>query len=726
MKKSYLLAGLVLFSSIAAAEEISLDTIRVESSTIEDIATDKRTESSTVNIIDEETIEKIDPKNINELLQTVPGITADLRNGDIVEIHIRGIAQQEFMWEDTGVAIVIDGVPVLQNGGKVKFNLDEIESIKVIKGSASYLYGQNALAGAVIITTKKIKDKNGFEVKAEAGSEEYKNIKANVYKGTEAYSFNIGANYRYDGGYWDRTENETKSVNGKFQYYIDDMSDITVGVDITRKYEESDRGSVTGVTAAETNPTGTDGDWPWNHDYYTDLDKYFITYSKDFDNGANLKINSYYYKDLYDYESTPYDNTGDGNDDYYAKDNNEDIKQYGVKTEFRGKKDKLAYMIGVDLGKRKSEDYSYTKKDYTDSRGYDQYAGEWEDELLTENNYGVYGETKYKITNNFTTTINLRYDINRYKYEENAYSFSSRSSSWEYDSFDETKTYRNTTYRAGGAYNINKNNTLYANISTGFRNPRIKELYNGELGWGSAENNFDLKTEKTITYEVGMKGTTFLKAEYEASIFVTDTKDIISKVDGTYNWDSDFYDNVGDARNRGFELSLKGKAKEKFSYSIAYTYLDAYYTSHLPFTVDIYADADNDGKDDDNGENITYDITGNQLPRVPHHKIDLIVNYKFLPKWNLMTELYAQSKYYADETNLITMPGYGKVNMRVDYKPIKNLEFFVKIDNILDKQYYRTVYLYSDKNKDGKFDAEDASITVDPGRVFYAGLKYRF
>ena len=133
MKKSYLLAGLVLFSSIAAAEEISLDTIRVESSTIEDIATDKRTESSTVNVIDEETIEKIDPKNINELLQTIPGVTADVRS-DVVEIHIRGVNQQEFMWEDTGVVVVIDGVPVQQVGGKVRgINIDEIESIKALK-----------------------------------------------------------------------------------------------------------------------------------------------------------------------------------------------------------------------------------------------------------------------------------------------------------------------------------------------------------------------------------------------------------------------------------------------------------------------------------------------------------------------------------------------------------------------------------------------------------------
>ena len=136
MKIKYSLAAILVLSTLNASD--NLGTINVESSTIENISIDLKTEASTINTIDEQTIEKIDPKNINDLLQSVPGITADVRNS-AVEIHIRGIGQQEFMWEDTGVAIVIDGVPVLQNGGKVKFNIDEIKSIKVIKGGAARL-----------------------------------------------------------------------------------------------------------------------------------------------------------------------------------------------------------------------------------------------------------------------------------------------------------------------------------------------------------------------------------------------------------------------------------------------------------------------------------------------------------------------------------------------------------------------------------------------------------
>ena len=81
------------------------------------------------------------------------------------------------------------------------------------------------------------------------------------------------------------------------------------------------------------------------------------------------------------------------------------------------------------------------------------------------------------------------------------------------------------------------------------------------------------------------------------------------------------------------------------------------------------------------------------------------------------------------------MDGYTLLNLqaRYDTKLFGNsLECFVKVDNALDNQYYRAAFLHSDKRgaadggTDDMISAEDASITVDPGRVFYAGIAYRF
>ena len=710
MKKGICLS---LFCALALnLSAVELTEIKVESSTIEDDSYDKKTEISTVNIIDEKTINTINPKNINDLLQTVPGITADVRNS-AVEIHIRGIGQQEFMWEDTGVAIIIDGVPVMQNGGKVKFNIDEIQSIKVIKGGASYLYGNTALAGAVVITTKKAKDKNSADLKLEVGSYGYQNAELNAYKSTKNYAATINVNYTDDDSYWgEEGKNWTKSANGKLQYYINDDSDITFGANYTDKFEAGG-GSVTGVSNAALYPKGIPGDWSYIRDYYSTLNKYFAIYNNDFANGDNIKVQTYYYRDQYDYNSGPEDTNGDGLDDAYRNDRSDDVKQYGVKVEYKGNVEKLAYMLGTDIGQRKLDSYSLQLID--SRRGY---AGESSEGDTTEDNYALYAETKYPFTPKFTLVLNGRYDYNHYTYDVATHDFD--GTTWSDNQVSNSDTFKNFSYRIGGTYVFDREKILFANLSTGFRNPRVSQIYMGDYD-NHYVNNPDLTEETTINYEIGIRGS-YTIFSYEASAFITDTKDIIGKNAGTYysNNTDMMYDNVGDARNQGFELSLKSDRSKKVSFTMAYTYLDAYYTKHKPFMVD-YAPLYRD-----RGEDKTYDITRNQLPRVPHHKFNFITYYKVMQKLELMGILYAQSNYYADETNFATMPGYATVNLKATYQHKKDMEFFVQANNIFDKQYYRTSYLFSDKNRDGILNGEDASITVDPGRMIYAGLKYRF
>jgi len=706
-KRVYLSLICAVALNLSAAD---LGEIQVESSTIEDLSYDKKTEVSTVNTIDAETIEKINPKNINEVLQSIPGITADVRS-NVVEIHMRGVGQQEFMWEDTGVAIVVDGVPVLQDGGKVRLNMNEIESIKVVKGGASYLYGNTALAGAVIITTKKHKNKSGAELEVERGSYGYENFVGRAYQSTEQYSVNVMTSYEEEEGYWANSKNYRKTANGLFTYYIDDTSDITLSLDYVDSFEQSGRGSVTGVTEADENPTG-EGDYSWSADNYMEFQKHYITYSKDFENGGNLKANTYYYKDLTSNLASPVvaNETNASlatEDDYnaYARTIDEDIEQYGIKLEYKNSWRQLAYMFGVDAGKRKSESNSKTIVSGVSTSSRDPYyaVGEYNNEEATEERYAAYTELKYKINPDITTVANVRYDKDIYSTREDDLNYD--GTEWEKELTNPSTDFENISYRVGGTYTLDKAMTSYANISTGFRNPTATQYV----------TNTDLTTETSITYEIGLRGNLNFGISYEASLFLTDTKDIIAKKDGTYYWTrTTVYDNVGDARNQGLELSAKSDRSKEFSFSLAYTYLDAYYTKHNPFKVSL------------EGDDPAYDIDGNQLPRVPHHKFDLIGYYKVLKNLELMGEVYAQSDYYADETNLVKMPGYGIFNAKATYKHKKDLELFFQVKNVFDKQYYRTVYLFSDRDGDGALTAEDASITVDPGRVMYAGLKYIF
>src|SRR5512143_3293580 len=132
-----------------------MDEVIVTSTTIDDRFESRRNDPTNVNVIDGKKVDDAHIENIMQVLQAIPGVTADVSSGDEIKIKLRGIENQRYMGEKPGVAVVIDGVPVFERTGKVNIDLDNIESIKVIKGGASYLFGEDALVGAVILTTKR-------------------------------------------------------------------------------------------------------------------------------------------------------------------------------------------------------------------------------------------------------------------------------------------------------------------------------------------------------------------------------------------------------------------------------------------------------------------------------------------------------------------------------------------------------------------------------------------
>ncbi|MET0053059.1 MAG: TonB-dependent receptor, partial [Candidatus Thiodiazotropha sp.] len=293
---------------------------------------------------------------------------------------------------------------------------------------------------------------------------------------------------------------------------------------------------------------------------------------------------------------------------------------------------------------------------------------------------------------------------------------------WSSTETQREKRFKENSYRIGASYQIAQNSSLYSNVSTGFRTPLVDQLYAGDVRGGNYLNNEDIDVQRSINYELGFKGRESLlntPMQYEVSLFRTDNKDIIGRRDGTYySGDEMVFDNVGDARNQGLEIWLRSQTMENLTLTLAYTYLKSEVLKHNPVKISYTTLADE-----------TYDIVGNELPRTPRHTIDLYATYAITPAWSIIAETYARSGYYADETNMIEMSGYGIFNLQTRYEmnlAKSTLELYAKVNNVFDNQYYKTVFMTNDSNKDDVFDEEDATITVDPGREYYAGLIYRF
>ena len=756
-------AGLAAVSAPVMAEDLGL--IRVESTTIDDRFEAKREEPSNISVISGEEVDTSHTENIQQLLQSVPGITTEFDSGDSLKIHIRGVENQRYYGEKPGVAVVIDGVPVFERTGKVNIDLDNIESIKVVKGGASYLFGEDALSGAVIITTKRGAAQAGTRVAAETGSFGYRKYLARQGFANDKLSAHVQVSRREADGYYEDSDYRADYLNGKFQYYLDDVSDITFGFERSDRYKDS-HGSVSGAYAAETDPKSEN---PENSDYArmfdVELAKYFVTYARDFGATGNLLVNAYQFSDDTSFVTAPqkYDASGNAvtDEDAYTGGNDYSQVQRGVKSEYRSAGEKLGWMAGLDLRANTYDNRSYNLVDFVSYVPRCWYtfprdesctltvnpAGKVNADNSTEETVrALYGELKYQVSDPLVVTLNGRYDHIVLDYTDNLTDLRLD------ESFDVT------SWRLGGNYALSDTADLYANVSTGFRAPTVEQLFAGDISpTGSTASNPDLKPEESLNFELGLRRKLQLMGipwEMDVALFRIQRNDYIMSTAGQYGGiptgEQQRYENIGGMRSQGIELSLNSDASRSVWVSAAYTYLDSKFTDYKNFNLLLgnrygsYYDGGGDGICDPAEYNPArsycievYDNTGNRMPRVPTHHLNVGLNWRPAPRWTLTGEMDAVSSYYADELNWVDVGGHTVFNLlgRYDYRSGSSgvWSFFFRVDNLFDRSYWNTARGNYDGASpgtgdvaDGIFNAEDVSIVVNQGRTFTVGVNATF
>jgi len=730
MKIRHSLIAILAISSLQATDNLGM--INITSSTIDDKFHAKKLDVSNTAILTGTEIEEVHSENLANVLNNIPGLTVRQNEGDSNKIHIRGIGAEMYMGEKPGVAIVIDGVPVQERAGSVNIDIDNIESIKVIKGGASYLYGNDALAGAVIITTKRPKAKNEGTITYERGSHGYNKSLAQFIGATENFALNLQMSKKESDGYWENSDYWAKSLNGKFQYYVDDTSDITLGVDKSTRYE-NDTGSLThtvnGVKQISKNPESV-GEVGYATDYDIDLDKYFLTYSKDFDHGANFMTQVYKYEDTTTNKSAAFDNplinSGLLRDDH-KYDSFANTDQKGLKSEYRLDGDTIASMIGIDIARNDEEKNSVYRVDYT-SRGTTTPKGTVASDTSSEEKINaLYGELKYGVTNKLVLSANARVDKIKYDYTNNL-----TKNEWD-------QKFKETSYKLGATYKFKENSILYTNTSTGFRVPTLSQMYAGDMTTstysGTYSNNTDIKTETTTNYELGYRGKTAMHT-YDIAIYQINRDDVIGRSSGNYASTKGVdvqYDNMADIKNKGLELSLHSDKRKTFSYSLNYTYLDSKYTRYDEYNLILneggVVDQNGDGDTKDDYVEGVYNLKGNTVPRTSKHTINLAGNYKVTSNLLVTAEVNYKSSQFADELNKIKIDAYSVVNLRTKYDMKLagfKTQLFAQVDNVLDEQYYMMPRVTGDRNDDNNYDIGDMGLTVNPGRVYLAGITVKF
>jgi iron complex outermembrane receptor protein len=735
------------------AEIGALPEVTVSSTTIDDRFDSKRGEPSNVNNISGKQVDEQHGKNIVEVLESIPGVTAEVQSGDSVKIMLRGVEAQRYMGEKPGVAIVIDGVPVVERTGRVNIDLDNIESIKVIKGGASYLFGEDALSGAVIITTKRGAKMAGYTASAEVGSyDTYKGIlRAGFAEGKwvgHIQKSKLQSRTFHDQGDWGRDY-----LDGKLQYMIDETSDLTFGFEHAQRNKDS-HGTVKGVTNALLDPTSsTTGGKDYARKYDIALDKFNLSYAKDMGEGDNLLVNTYSFKDhTFGWQNPngylrnascpdssvaalPECNMANLKDAYVSGADTTQ-KQQGAKAELRSGGERIAMMGGLDLQHFEERAITTNLVTYTSrntavgASNPKNLAGTiTADNLSTSNTRALYGEFKWLLSEPLTATFNARYDSIQSKYA--SYIPLTAAQIAEGRTTTGEKTFNVLSERIGFNYAFTETRELYTNLSTGFRVPTVSQLYGGSITpTGTVAANPDLKPEHSYNAEVGLRAKTELLGialDTDVAVFQIDRKDFILNTGGQYQTTpsasgTEQYQNIGGVRNRGLEAGIKTDSREAWSGDLAYTWLHAVFTRNDTYWMSMGTRG--------SLPSVLYNNTGNVVPRTPRHKLNLTSRYRPMDGWTFTGEMNAQSGIYADEVNIVWVGGRTTYNLMANYefKGDGKMKWsaFARIDNLFDRYYYSTIRGGSDGDGNGVYNAEDMSITVNPGRVWTVGASLSF
>jgi vitamin B12 transporter len=180
-------------------EKINLDTVTIASRTKENI----KAIGKVVYKMDSIDLVKFAGQSVAQALNTVPGVeinNAQGNFGSILGYYVRGGRSKD-------VLIMIDGIPVGDPSHEVSYydlnllSLDQVQSIEIIKGGNSALYGSNASAGVINITLKKnSKKKIAANLGINVGS--YGTTQQNIQVGGKLNKFNyniVGTNFKTDG-----------------------------------------------------------------------------------------------------------------------------------------------------------------------------------------------------------------------------------------------------------------------------------------------------------------------------------------------------------------------------------------------------------------------------------------------------------------------------------------------------------------------------------------------
>jgi iron complex outermembrane receptor protein len=172
-----------------------------------------------------EKIELLKPKDLTDVLSFAPGTYVSTGAKNEWGVKLRGLGTNR-------ITLLYDGIPVYEpyyNSFDVKaFSADQVDSIKVVKGASSILYGPNTMGGIVDVLSKR-PETDQFMLRLDYGNRQTYGVYANgalrgkniLFTGSAFREASDGFNWVNNGNSELRLNSDYKRTNlgGKLYFY---------------------------------------------------------------------------------------------------------------------------------------------------------------------------------------------------------------------------------------------------------------------------------------------------------------------------------------------------------------------------------------------------------------------------------------------------------------------------------------------------------------------------
>lgn len=201
--------------------------------------------------------------------------------------------------------------------------------------------------------------------------------------------------------------------------------------------------------------------------------------------------------------------------------------------------------------------------------------------------------------------------------------------------------------------------------------------------------NQSLAPEKYQNYEIGAKWDILSTFNVAGAVFQLDRSNVLALSDP--NNPSSPTVPIGRQRTKGVELSAQGEITDQLSLIASYTYSDAKFLDSQSGTV----------------------LRGNRVPNVPKHAAALWTRFDPTESLGAAVGVIRQGRRFAATDNLVSMPGYTRVDGAIYYRLTPQLDLQLNVENIFNARYF--LYSFSNTN-----------ITPGSPTAFRVGVNARF